>query len=439
MKDEDKTKDQLVHELGDLRRHIAELENSEIRNKPVEDQIQHRNGFLHLILEALPHPFYVIDAFDYTISVANSAAQLGPLSEDTTCHDLTHKNDRPCASAGHPCPVEEIKKKRKPVSVEHIHYDKDGNPRNVEVHAFPIFDSEGNVSQIIESSIDITKRRLAEEALRAQTRRNETILQSAMDGFFLIDTEGKVLSANRAASIISGYSQEEMVGMHTREFEFRETPEEASERVETVIRKGFQRFETKMRRRDGTIVDLDVSTNFIDLGGEKFFFSFFRDVTKRKQAVQELKKREKELEIKTGNLEEVNTALTVLLKRRDEDKTDLEEKVLYNMKKLIEPYVEKLKKSGLDEKQEALLGILKSNLDDIISPFSRRLTSQFMQLTPAEIKVANLVRQGKTTKDIAGLLNLSSRTIESHRKNIRKKIGLKEKKANLRTRLLSIQ
>ena len=439
MKDEDKTKEQLVNELVDLRRQIAESENSEIRNKRVEDQIQHRNGFLHLILEALPHPFYVIDAFDYTISVANSAAQLGPLSEDTTCHALTHKSDRPCASAGHPCPVEEIKKKKKPVSVEHIHYDKDENPRNVEVHAFPIFDSEGNVSQIIESSVDITERRLAEEALRAQTRRNETILQSAMDGFLILNTEGNIIEANPAVSAISGHSQDELISMNIRDLEAQETPEDTTRHIKMVMETRSHRFETKHRRKDGQIVDLDVSANFMDLGEDKFLFAFFHDITKRKRVEQELKEREKELETKTSTLEEVNTALRVLLKRRDEDKTELEEKVLYNVKGLIEPYVEKLKKSGLDEKQEALLGILKSNLDDVISPFSRRFSSQFMKLTPAEIQVANLVRQGKTTKDIAGLLNLSSRTIESHRKNIRKKIGLKEKKANLRTRLLSIQ
>ena len=155
-----------------------------------------------------------------------------------------------------------------------------------------------------------------------------------------------------------------------------------------------------------------------------------------KQAGQALKKREKELEIKTNNLKEVNAALRVLLKRRDADKTELEEKVLFNMKELVTPYLEKLKKCGLDERQKAYVSILESNLNDIISPFSRSLSSKYLNLTPNEIQVANLVKQGKTTKEIADLLNVSGKTIESHRASIRKKLKIKNKKANLRTHLL---
>ena len=147
----------------------------------------------------------------------------------------------------------------------------------------------------------------------------------------------------------------------------------------------------------------------------------------------------RELEIKTRNLEEANTALKVLLKKRDEDKTELEEKVLLNVKQLIGPYLAKLKKSGLNERQNAYLEILESNLNDIVSPFSRRLATRYLNLTPAEIQISNLIRQGKTTKDIAHFLGLSIKTIEGHRKNIRKKLGIKNKKANLRTLLQSIQ
>ena len=81
---------------------------------------------------------------------------------------------------------------------------------------------------------------------------------------------------------------------------------------------------------------------------------------------------------------------------------------------------------------------METNLKDIISPFVRDLTSKFLGFTPREIQVANLIKQGKTTKGIARIINLSPRTIEFHRDNIRTKIGIKNKKANLRTRLLSL-
>jgi len=144
------------------------------------------------------------------------------------------------------------------------------------------------------------------------------------------------------------------------------------------------------------------------------------------------------LEIKTKNLEEANTALKVLLKRRDEDKRELEDKVLFNMKELALPYLEKLKAGGLDGRQTSYLSILESNLEEIISPFSYSLSSRYLSLTPAEIQVANLIKQGKTAKEIAEFLNVSTRTVGFHRANIREKIGIKNKKANLRAHLLSL-
>ncbi len=152
---------------------------------------------------------------------------------------------------------------------------------------------------------------------------------------------------------------------------------------------------------------------------------------------QRVNERTKELRIKSENLEEMNTALKVLLKKREEDKNELEEQVIYNVKELILPFLEKIKMSRLDNRQNTLVDILASNLNDIVSPFAKALSTRYLNLTPAEMQIANMVKHGKTTKEIADTLFLSTRTIESHRDNIRQKLGIKNKKANLRTHLMS--
>ena len=161
--------------------------------------------------------------------------------------------------------------------------------------------------------------------------------------------------------------------------------------------------------------------------------------TMRYRRVEEtLGVREAALEAKTSELEEMNSALSVLLKQREQDKTELEEKVVLNFKELILPYVKKLKNNRLDDKQKAYLSMLESNLNDIVSPFAHKLCSKYTCLTPTEIRTAHLVKDGRTTKEIAELSNSSIRTIESHRLSIRGKMGLKNSKTNLRSYLLSL-
>jgi DNA-binding NarL/FixJ family response regulator len=154
---------------------------------------------------------------------------------------------------------------------------------------------------------------------------------------------------------------------------------------------------------------------------------------------QRVEERTRELRLKSENLEDMNTALKVLLKKREEDKTELEEKVIYNIKEMVMPFLEKMARTRLDDRQRTYLEILSANLDDIVSPFAKTLSTRYLNLTPSEIQIANLVKHGKTTKEIADLLSLSTRTIESHRDSIRKKLGIKNQKANLRTHLMSYE
>ena len=101
------------------------------------------------------------------------------------------------------------------------------------------------------------------------------------------------------------------------------------------------------------------------------------------------------------------------------------------------PYLEKLKKSNVNNSQISYLGIIESNLDDITSPFMTLRLDGYHKLTPTEIQVANLVKQGRSTKEIAETLNLAISTINTHRDNIRKKLKISNKKINLRTHLIN--
>lgn len=139
----------------------------------MQEKIQQQNEFLQSVFESVTHPFYVIDANDYTITMANSAANLGRITGIATCYALAHRIDKPCHSEEHPCPLEMIKKTKKPATVEHIHYDKDGNARNIEIHGFPIFDSEGNLVQMIEYCLDSLKPKL--QSLLAATTTSDAM------------------------------------------------------------------------------------------------------------------------------------------------------------------------------------------------------------------------------------------------------------------------
>jgi DNA-binding CsgD family transcriptional regulator len=136
---------------------------------------------------------------------------------------------------------------------------------------------------------------------------------------------------------------------------------------------------------------------------------------------------------------EMNTALEVILKKREMDKKDLEEKVMFNIKDRITPFTKKLKSTSLTDKQLSYLQIIESNLKELVSSFSKSLSSIYLNLTPTEIQVANLIRQGRLSKDISTILHVSEKTVETHRKNIRKKLGITNRKENLRTILMSLE
>lgn len=161
--------------------------------------------------------------------------------------------------------------------------------------------------------------------------------------------------------------------------------------------------------------------------------------TERNRLEEMIQERTEELRIKTMNLEDTNAALKTILKKREEDKNELEEKVLLNVKRMILPYLEKLKTTKLDSSQQTYVDIIDMSLREIISPFAHTLSTKYVNLTPKEVQIANLIKQGKSTKEIAEIFELSKRTIDAHRNHIRRKLGLKKRGGNLRTHLLTLR
>jgi len=152
-----------------------------------------------------------------------------------------------------------------------------------------------------------------------------------------------------------------------------------------------------------------------------------------------VQKRTNKLTKTNRRLEEANIALKVVLKQMKQKEKNDKEKFLTNIKQSIMPYLKQLGETKVNKGQQILLNRLEKNINQIASPLISRLSSNYLNLTPMEIKVATLVKDGVVNKEIAQILNVSLNTITSHRHKIRTKLGLKNKNINLRSYLLSLE
>ena len=301
----------------------------------------------------------------------------------------------------------------------------------------PIRDEE-KIFGILGILLDISEFKKVEEALRESEERYRSLFMNNHSVMLIIDPKSAdIVDANPAATSFYGWSNEELTRKKLTDINTLTKSQVFKEMKRAKLKEG-RIFHFKHRLANGKIRDVEVYSGPIKVYGRELLYSIIHDITKRKQAELSLIEKRKELENKTHELEEVNAALKVLLKQRDEDKKEFEEKIIANVKNLVFPYVDKLNNSRLNDRQTVYLDIIKSNLEEVIAPFLHRLSSKYSDLTPSEIQIAGLVKDGKTTKEIAELLNSSTDSIDFHRYNLRKKLGLRNKKTNLRSFLLSL-
>lgn len=295
---------------------------------------------------------------------------------------------------------------------------------------------------------DVTEQVKAEEALKKSERMLRDIINFLPEPTFAIDGEGTIISWNREMEKMIGVKAEDMLGKSNYEYSVAFYGERVPMLIDLILKPDearekrypyFKRDEDFLYAEDsfqlrGETRNLWCKASLIYDHKDQVIGAIesMRDITDLRNAVAELRN-------KSLHIEEANTALKVLLEHRRNDRKDIEENIAGNVKTLITPYLNKLKTTGLKAAQEAYINILEAHLEEIISPFLTNMTTRHASLTPREIQIADLVKEGKSAKEISQILNIALHTVNNYRKRLRKKFSLQTKDKNLRSHLLSFK
>jgi PAS domain S-box-containing protein len=276
---------------------------------------------------------------------------------------------------------------------------------------------------------DITVRKEMVRKLEESEARYRTLFNSTGTATVLIDEDMSISLANQKFYRLSGYPPDAALKFPTLIH-----PEDLEFVIDCHRRRRIdpgsvpRSYEFRHVRVDGSVRNAFLTVGMIP--GTKKSVASIIDITEMKQMQEELKK-------KTFSLEEANAALRVLLKQRDEDKAELEKNILTNLKEVVLPFLDKLKVQNLNASQMNILAVIEENLKEIMSPFLKNISFNYARLTPREIEILLLVKEGRSTKEISRIIHTSERTIDFQRNSIRKKLGISNSKVNLRTFIMN--
>ena len=272
--------------------------------------------------------------------------------------------------------------------------------------------------------------------LEASNQKLIALLTAPTDTLALLDLDGVILAANSITAKRYGMRLDEFVGHCVYDLMQKKLAKSRKAKLNKVVKTGKpSRFSDKRR---GRVFDNSVYPVF-DNAGKVIQLAFYgKDITREVQSLHKLEEGKRELESKTTLLEDANMALKIMLQKSTENRKEVEEEVLFTLKKMVSPYISKIKKSEINPDVTEYINTLETNLRHVASPFSRNLSFEYITLTPKEIQVANLVRDGESTRERSEALNMKMGTTEFYRNIIREKIGIKGKKIRLRTHLLTL-
>lgn len=307
-------------------------------------------------------------------------------------------------------------------------------------YRFNRFKSDGQYHLLL-TARNISARMLSEAALKSSETRYRALSEATFEAIF-ISEKGFCVDANHRAAEMFGYEPDELIGIFGTDV----IAPQSKQLVKKNMLSGYEKPYTALgQRKDGTVFYTEIRGKMMAYKGKQVRVTVVSDIDQRKRAEmarleveRKLRSREKELEIKNADLEQLNTALTVVIKRVEKEKRIIEGNVLMNLSNSIVPLLEKLTRTSRESEREKLVNVIQNEVEQITSGFKGILASSAYRLSPSEIRVCEMVRQGLTSKEIAGILNLSPKTISRHRDNIRKKLGICRSDINLRDYLSQI-
>jgi PAS domain S-box-containing protein len=310
-------------------------------------------------------------------------------------------------------------------------------------------DNAGKPLRMTGVAMDITQRKQMEQRLRVAAAAFET-----QSGIVVTDANKDIISTNKAFTRIMGYSAKEAIG-HTPFFLSSGLYDKSFYQSiwSSLAYQGYWQAEVLDKRKNGEIFPMLLSITAVT-DSDGFISNYvgsFIDLTTQKQAEKILLDARQNLENQVATTQQelktikeesvkINTALNVLLSYREIDKSNAQNALSADVETTVFPFLKKLKGANKDKTQSRLLTILEKNLQQLVSNYGRdsSLSSIYQKLTPTEIQVASMVRQGLSSKLIATTLNLSVGTVSIHRKHIRKKLALNQQDDNLFSYLNSL-
>ena len=289
--------------------------------------------------------------------------------------------------------------------------------------------------QIVGIYNDITEQKQSEERLERQKVKLEQIIDLSPEGFFLADHTGTIIQVNQQATVLSGYPVHELIGQNLSILFSAKELKKPPLNLLSLKKGGILIAERKILSKKG--IELQVEVNCIMMPDGNLI-GFFKSIEDRRTTENLLLRCQSELKKQQEHLHQTNSALQLMSEQAEQRKKDTELNVAANILGLVEPHLNNLKTTKIDEVQANYIKIIESTLKQLTSPFIRTTILMDLKLSPAQLQVANLIKQGKSSKQIAEILSISVQTVDKHRSNIRKKLGVNNKDISLMEVLMSL-